>query len=163
MKSNNTKTKTNKKSVRPASPENEVKEGQEYKLILSIVQRGYSDEVIDAARAEGGTGAVIIQGKGTNNEKRRFFGFNIEPENELVMMVVDEDKAVPITKAIYKAVDYKSEARGLVFVLPVSFVSGMTHSKGFFDEQAMGEMKYHYEDENPEDDITGNLGLEDNK
>ena len=149
-----------KKEIRPADTSHEVEEGREYKLILSIVQRGYSDEVVDAARAEGGTGAVIIQGKGTNNEKRKFFGFNIEPENELVMMVVEADLAVPITKAIYKAVDYKSEARGLVFVLPVSYVSGMTHSKGFFDEQAMGEMKYHYPDENPEDDIEGNLGLD---
>ena len=120
---------------------------------MSIVQRGYSDEVVDAARSEGGTGAVILQGKGTNNEKRKFFGFNIEPENELVMMVVEADLAVPITKAIYKAVDYKSEARGLVFVLPVSYVSGMSHSKGFFDQQAMGELKYHFPEENPENDI----------
>ena len=119
----------------------EVEEGHDYKLVLSIVQRGYSDEVVDAARSAGATGAVILQGKGTNNEKRKFFGFQIEPENELVMMIVDADMAVPVTKAIYKAVDYKSEARGLVFVLPVSYVSGMTHSRGFFEEQLTGSIK----------------------
>ena len=116
-------------------------EDQEFKLVMAIVQRGYSDEVVAAAKSEGATGAVIVQGKGTNNEKRRFFGFSIEPENELVMMIVDADIAVPVTKAIYKAVDYKSEARGLVFVLPVSYVSGMTHSKGFFDDQLTGDVK----------------------
>ena len=114
---------------------------KEYKLLFSVVQRGYSDEAINAAKSAGATGAVVIQGKGTNNEKRKFFGFQIEPENEVVMMIVDADDAVPITKAIYKAVDYKSEARGLVFVLPISYVSGMTHSRGFFDEQLTGNIK----------------------
>ena len=116
-------------------------ENQDYKLVMAIVQRGYADEAIEAAKSAGATGAVIVQGKGTSNEKRKFFGFSIEPENELVMMIVDADDAVPVTKAIYKAVDYKSEARGLVFVLPVSYVSGMTHSKGFFDEQLTGDVK----------------------
>ena len=115
-------------------------EDKAFKLVMAIVQRGYADEVVEAAKSEGATGAVIVQGKGTNNEKRKFFGFSIEPENELVMLIVDEDDAVPVTKAIYKAVDYKSEARGLVFVLPVSYVSGMTHSKGFFDEQLTGDV-----------------------
>ena len=55
---------------------------------------------------------------------------------------------------IPRAVDYKSEARGLVFVLPVSYVSGMTHSKGFFDEQIMGDMKRNNEDRN---DVEGNI------
>ena len=119
----------------------EEAEGDGFKLIVAIVQRGYADEVVSAAKTEGATGAVIVQGKGTNNEKRRFFGFSIDPENEVVMMIVDEDIAVPVTKAIYKAVDYKSEARGLVFVLPVSYVSGMTHSKGFFDDQLTGDVK----------------------
>ncbi len=119
----------------------EEAEGNGFKLIVAIVQRGYADEVVSAAKTEGATGAVIVQGKGTNNEKRRFFGFSIDPENEVVMMIVDEDIAVPVTKAIYKAVDYKSEARGLVFVLPVSYVSGMTHSKGFFDDQLTGDVK----------------------
>ena len=36
---------------------------------------------------------------------------------------------MPVVKAIYAAVDYRSSARGMVFVLPVSYVSGMTHAK----------------------------------
>lgn len=120
---------------------NELDPNKEYECVLAIVQRGYSDEVVAAARSEGATGAVIIQGKGTTNEKRRFFGFSIEPENEMVMMLVDGEIVVPVVRAIYKAVDYKSEARGLVFALPVSYVSGMTHSKGFFDNQDLGEFQ----------------------
>jgi len=111
----------------------------DYKLVLAIVQKGFGDEVVEASRNAGASGACILQGKGTTNEKRKFFNFNIEPEKEVVLILVESEKAVPITKAIYSAVDYKSEARGLVFVLPVSYVSGMSHSKYDLDTPIMGE------------------------
>ena len=109
----------------------------DYKLVLAIVQKGFGDEVVEASRNAGASGACILQGKGTTNEKRKFFNFNIEPEKEVVLILVESEKAVPITKAIYSAVDYKSEARGLVFVLPVSHVSGMSHSKLELDPPAL--------------------------
>lgn len=140
--------------------DNELDPNGEYRLVVSVVQRGYSDEVIIAARTAGATGAVVIQGKGTTNEKRKFFGFTVEPENEVVLMVVPKMQAVPITKAIYEAVDYKSEARGLVFVLPVSHVSGMSHSKGYFDKDFEEEFKKHVDEvvngTLKEDDDVGN-------
>lgn len=100
-----------------------------YKLVIAVVQRGYSDEVINAAKSKGAKGAVILNGKGKGESERKFFGFQVDPENETVLMLVKEELCVPIVKAIYSAVDYKSSARGMVFVLPVSYVSGMTHSK----------------------------------
>lgn len=98
-----------------------------YKLVVAIVQRGYSDEVVFAAKASGAKGAVILQGKGQGSSDRKFFGFKIDPENEVVLMLVKEEIVVPIMKSIYSATDYKSGARGLVFALPVSYVTGMTH------------------------------------
>ena len=100
-----------------------------YKLVVTIVQRGYSDEVIFAAKSAGAKGGVILQGKGSGSSERKFFGFKIDPENEVVMMLVREDIVVPIMKAIYAITDYQSAARGMVFALPVSYVTGMTHIK----------------------------------
>ena len=98
-----------------------------YKLVVAIVQRGYSDEVVFAAKSAGAKGAVIMQGKGVGTSEHKFFGFKIDPENEVVMILVKEEIVVPIMKAIYAMTDYKSSARGMVFALPVSYVSGMTH------------------------------------
>ena len=97
--------------------------------MVAIVQRGYSDEAINAAREEGAKGAVILNGKGKGESERKFFGFQVDPENETVLILVKEEICVPVVKAIYAAVDYRSSARGMVFVLPVSYVSGMTHAK----------------------------------
>ena len=40
-------------------------------------------------------------------------------------MLVKEELVVPVIKSIYSVVDFKSEARGMIFVLPVSLVCGM--------------------------------------
>ena len=100
-----------------------------YKLVVAIVQRGYSDEVVFAAKSAGAKGAVILQGKGAGESHKQFFGFKIDPENEVVLILVKEEIVVPIMKAIYSTTDYQSSARGMVFALPVSYVTGMTHSK----------------------------------
>ena len=105
-----------------------------YKLVVAIVQRGYSDEVVFAAKSAGAKGAVIMQGKGVGTSEHKFFGFKIDPENEVVLILVKEEIVVPIMKAIYAMTDYKSSARGMVFALPVSYVTGMTHIKIDGDE-----------------------------
>lgn len=107
----------------------EIFDDENYKLVVAVVQRGYSDEAINAARSKGAKGAVILNGKGKGESQRKFFGFEVDPENETVLILVKEIDCVPIVKAIYSAVDYRSSARGMVFVLPVSYVSGMTHTK----------------------------------
>ncbi len=114
----------------------DIFDDQTYKLVVAVVQRGYSDEAINAAKSVGAKGAVVLNGKGKGESKRKFFGFQIDPENETILILVNEDICVPVVKAIYSAVDYHSAARGMVFVLPVSYVSGMTHTKEIADETA---------------------------
>ena len=104
------------------------------KLIVTIVQRGYSDSVISAGKSAGANGGVVIQGKGSGSTEKTFFGFKIDPENEIILMIVPADDALVIMKAIYQATDYQSASRGMVFCLPVSYVSGMTHIKKENDE-----------------------------
>lgn len=107
--------------------DNEIFNDGSYKLVVSVVQRGYSDEVIFAAKSAGANGGVVLSGKGSESSDRKFFGFKIDPENEVVLIIVKEEIVVPIMKAIYQATDYQSAARGMVFCLPISYVTGMTH------------------------------------
>lgn len=119
--------------------DDEIFDDETYKLIVAVVQRGYSDEAINAAREKGAKGAVILNGTGKGESTRKFFGFQVNPENETILMLVKEELCVPIVKAIYAAVDYKSVARGMVFVLPVNYVSGMTHTKNQEEEDNIVE------------------------
>lgn len=102
----------------------------EHKLVIAAVNRGFATAAVEEARANGGEGAIIIEGRGVSKSERKFFGFTVEPENEIIMMVVKEENVYPVIRAIYAAVDYKSPGRGIVFALPISCVSGLTHGKG---------------------------------
>ena len=61
----------------------------EFDLIVTIVNRGFSDYVVDTAREAGATGATIITGRGTSiHETDKFLGISIQPEKELVLVLV---------------------------------------------------------------------------
>ena len=61
-------------------------------LIITIVNIGYADEVMDQARRCGVRGGTIIHGRGTANKtSERFFDIEFSGEKELVMMVVDSN------------------------------------------------------------------------
>ena len=99
----------------------EVKE-QQHKLLVAIVKRGYAYEVIKTATNSGGQGAIILNGRGGAVNKKRFFGMDISPEKEMVLIVVKEELAYPIIKEIYAIANFKSDAKGTVMALPISFL-----------------------------------------
>lgn len=115
--------------------EDEIFSEEDYKLVLSIVKRGFETEVLEAAKSVGSTGGILMQAKGVSKIQKKFLGFSVDPENTVVMILVKADNVVPTMKAIYSVIDFKSEARGMVFALPVSLVAGMedTYEKIYID------------------------------
>ena len=109
-----------KKLIEKFYEEGDIFSEENYKLIFTSVRRGYEGEVLEAAKLEGHSGAVVMQAKAVEKVRKRFFGFSIDPESSVVLMLVKEDIVLPVIKSIYSAVDFKSEARGMLFVLPVS-------------------------------------------
>lgn len=105
--------------------EEEIFSKNNYKLLVSIVKRGFETEVLEAAKSVGSHGAILMQAKGVSKTQKTFFGFNIDPENTVIMILVKDEFVVPTMKAIYSATDFSSSARGMVFACPVSLVAGM--------------------------------------
>lgn len=105
--------------------EDEIFSEGEFKLIFTSVRRGYEGEVLEAARLEGHSGAIVMQAKSVEKVRKRFFGFSVDPESSVILMIVKSEIVVPVVKAIYSVVDFKSEARGMLFVLPVELVCGL--------------------------------------
>lgn len=99
-----------------------------YELIITIVNRGFADDVMDAARDAGAQGGTILYARGTGvHEGQKFFGIRIEPEKEVVLTVVPKGEKSTIMKAICKGAGLMSEGRGMSFSLPVENVMGIVH------------------------------------
>lgn len=95
-------------------------------LIMCIVNNGFSDSVMDAARKAGARGGTKINARGTANpDAEATFGITIHPEKELVLIIADEDIRDGILHAIYQKVGLNSPAQGIAFSLPVDETVGL--------------------------------------
>ena len=98
-----------------------------YDLIISIVNRGHSDPVVEASREAGAKGGTIIYGRGTgNNETDTFLGVSIQPEKEIIMTLTPSERKNNIMEAICEKGELDKAGMGICFSLPVTKVRGIS-------------------------------------
>ena len=87
-----------------------------YEVIICIVNAGYSELVMDAAKEVGARGGTVIHAKGTaNKEAEQFFKITIQPDKEMVMILVPENIKDDVLHALYKSAGLKTEGQGIAF------------------------------------------------
>ena len=100
-----------------------------YQMILCIVNSGFSETVMEAAKEAGARGGTVIHARGTaNKEAEQFFHITIQPDKEIVMIVTDGIKDA-VLHALYQSAGLKTEGQGIAFSLPVDEVVGLTVSE----------------------------------
>jgi nitrogen regulatory protein PII len=92
---------------------------KELKALYIIVNAGFSSEVVDIARAEGATGATIINARGSVAKPKTILGITIDTEKEIVLSVVEKEVAIRIVNAIKERAGVGTAAHGLCFFVPV--------------------------------------------
>ena len=94
--------------------------------ILCIVNSGYTEVAMDAAKQFGARGGTVIHARGTvSKEAEKFFNIAIQPEKEIVMILAKEDIKDGILHGLYNAVGTNTPAQGIAFALPVDDVVGI--------------------------------------
>ena len=91
-----------------------------FELIVCIVNAGFSQNVMEAARAAGARGGTIVRGRGSANpEAEEFFNITIQPDKEIVLILVSAGIKDTVLKAVYKNSGLPTEGQGIAFSLPV--------------------------------------------
>lgn len=93
-------------------------------LIITVVNRGHADEVMDAARAKGAKGGTIIYGRGTAGEVEKFFGISFQSEKEVVLIVVEHGLRHAVMEEISQKAGLKTPGQGVIFSMPVEDAIG---------------------------------------
>jgi len=97
-----------------------------FNLVLTICPADKTQEMVDAAKAAGATGATILHVRGTGSkEAKTFFGLTLDRPQEAFIMLVEKRACPTIMKAIYDAGDMKLPGNGISFSLPVESVVGL--------------------------------------
>ena len=92
-----------------------------YELVICIVNAGYSQNVMEAARAAGARGGTVLRARGTANpEAEEFFNITIQPDKEVLMILIPADIKDEVIRAIYKEAGLAQEAQGIAFSMPVT-------------------------------------------
>ena len=99
---------------------------KKYEMIFCIVNSGYSQLVMDAAKEAGARGGTVIRGRGTaNQEAEEFFHITIQPEKEIVMILVKAGIKDDVLKRVYEAAGLNSAGQGIAFSMPVDATVGL--------------------------------------
>ena len=100
-------------------------EDMKYALIAAVVNQGYSENVMEAARGAGAGGGTVIPGRRTGSEEAiQFWGMSIQEEKEMILIITEQENKLKIMQAISAKCGLHSEAGGLVLSLPIDTVIG---------------------------------------
>ncbi len=102
-----------------------VKEYQ-YSMIMAIVNQGYSEEVMDAARPAGASGGTVFHSRRAGNEESlKFWKIHVQQEREVVLILAQKEDKLAIMQAIGQKCGMQSPAQGVVMSLPVDEIAGL--------------------------------------
>lgn len=96
-------------------------ENSTHQLISVIVNKGFAEDTMNAARKAGANGGTIMNARGTAKEgDTKFFGIQIVPEKEMLWIVSETEKAPAIIEAIKNLDCLKQPGSGITFTMPAS-------------------------------------------
>lgn len=97
-----------------------------YNMVVTIVDQGYSEQVMDAARAAGAAGGTVFHSRRIGSgEAMKFWGIHVQQERETVLILVRKEDKRTIMKAIGEKCGMNSEAHGIVLSMPVDEIVGL--------------------------------------
>lgn len=122
------KKKTNNTTQKPATKVEKVHSTSkvETNAIFCIVNRGFTDLVMVAARNVGAGGGTVLTARGTGSKEfEKYYGIAVSPEKEIVIIVVRKDMTDNVLLAINKGAGLDSPGQGIAFAIPVSDYLGI--------------------------------------
>jgi hypothetical protein len=95
-------------------------------LIVAILNQGYSDEFMAAARGAGAGGGTVISARGLMHKGPvKFFGISVQDEKEIVLILSTREKMKPIMETVSRSFGIATKAEGIVFSLPACNITGI--------------------------------------
>ena len=103
----------------------EMKLEKKFEMIFCIVNAGFSETVMDAAREAGARGGTIIRARGTaNQDAEKLFDIAVHSDKEIAMILVPVEIKDAVLTAVYQAAS-TLETRSIAFSLPVNKTLGL--------------------------------------
>lgn len=101
-----------------------------FKMLVVFVEDEKTDDVMDAAREAGATGATVItnaRGEGLKKSKT-FLGLSLETQRDVLLFLVEEHRSRHILEEINRVGEFDSKpGTGIAFQIDVEDAVGIAH------------------------------------
>lgn len=95
-------------------------------LIIAVVNQGFSEDLMEAAKAAGAGGGTVVNARRTGlDDGSTFLGMPVQAQKDIIMLLIDRSHKMAVMKAINHSFGLGSEARGIIFSMPVDSVAGL--------------------------------------
>ncbi len=102
------------------------KNKKEYQLIITIVDQGKAEDVIECAKKGGAEGGTILTGRGAGTkDTAKVLGILIEPEKEVIFTLIEKEKTDSVLEAISTGMELAKPGKGIAFVIDVPKAIGI--------------------------------------
>lgn len=117
---------TSDKNMQIEREDKNMSQIEEHDLILTIVNHGYYDRIIEAIRAAGAKGGTLLHGRGVANEETsKFLGITIQPEKDILLIIVSHKIKQQVMESINKVAGISTNGQGICISLPVNSALGL--------------------------------------
>lgn len=97
----------------------------DFKLIVTICNHGYAEEIMDSAKSAGARGGTVLRGRSTAiYEETKFFGITLHPEKDVILIVSKAESGNKIMSAITADHGAGKKAHALCFSVPIDETLG---------------------------------------
>lgn len=98
----------------------------EYSMIMAIVNQGFSEDVMNAARPKGASGGTVFHSRRIGSqEAMKFWKISVQEEREVVIILAQKEDKLAIMQEIGQKCGMQSKAQGVVLSLPVDGIVGL--------------------------------------
>lgn len=98
----------------------------EFQMIVAVVNQGFSEDVMAAARPAGAAGGTVFHSRRISSEQSmQLWGISVQQEKEAVIILSRKEEKLAIMQAICEKCGMDSEAQGIVLSIPVDSVAGI--------------------------------------
>jgi nitrogen regulatory protein PII len=116
MLTNNRGQQTNETEEEKKPMEETNQKKNNYELVIVIVNEGFIDIVMNAAKKAGARGGTVLAARGTGNkDMEKFFGVIITPEKQIVMILVPQEIRDKVLNAINQEAGLETKGQGIAF------------------------------------------------
>ncbi len=91
-----------------------MKNEYKHSLVLIAVNRGYADEVMQAARKAGATGGTVIKANLADSDSGELLGVTLEEERDIVAIMVPDTIRDTLMENVNRELGMRSDAQAII-------------------------------------------------